>query len=283
MALHRTAVPIDKFKGTLPRDRQRRALRLEEHKRQAPYTARAAADPAAPGPEVNPMTKPHKLSGPLHTEQTLTVGHFLKAIGSTAFAWAAHGLTWLDVGAAPADQGVTGGDAHWHSKLAAPDGTPDDAVRVNANGFVGIRRDPYYQFEVEAPTSRFNNAPTNLRLVLDNTPGDEKITLQISSGARFRVRDGGGHEILTVTEANRVGVNKPTPAQALNVTGNIQWTGALLGPSISNGNPFGRYHGRLAANPIDPWQDGDYYIHTAANTLRVYDHASTTWYAFAAA
>lgn len=43
----------------------------------------------------------HQLDGALHTVSGLTSGHFLKATGATSFGFAAHGLTYADVGALP--------------------------------------------------------------------------------------------------------------------------------------------------------------------------------------
>jgi hypothetical protein len=57
----------------------------------ASYYAVAGAAPAA-----------HVLDGALHTVSGLTTGHFLKATGATTFAFAAHGLSYGDVGADPA-------------------------------------------------------------------------------------------------------------------------------------------------------------------------------------
>ncbi len=50
-----------------------------------------------------------------HTVSGLTGGHFLKAINADQFGFSAHGLTYTDVGAAPATKGVTNGDSHNHS------------------------------------------------------------------------------------------------------------------------------------------------------------------------
>ena len=76
------------------------------------------------GPFVTPPDKPttlertimdiHKLTGPLHSESAQTPGNFLKATGPAAFSFQPHGLAAADVGAAPAAQGVTGGNAHAH-------------------------------------------------------------------------------------------------------------------------------------------------------------------------
>jgi hypothetical protein len=44
----------------------------------------------------------HQLDGLLHTVSGLTAGHFLKALSPTTFGFAAHGLGYGDVGAAPA-------------------------------------------------------------------------------------------------------------------------------------------------------------------------------------
>jgi len=49
----------------------------------------------------------HQLDGALHTVSGLTTGHFLKATSATAFGFAAHGLSYSDVGAA-ASGAVTG-------------------------------------------------------------------------------------------------------------------------------------------------------------------------------
>ena len=68
----------------------------------------------------------HDLTSAYHTDSGLTSGHFLKATGTTTFAWAAHGLTYSDVGASASDhnhtgvyapdaEGVTNGDSHDHS------------------------------------------------------------------------------------------------------------------------------------------------------------------------
>jgi hypothetical protein len=45
--------------------------------------------------------KQHALVGTDHTASGLTAGHFLKATGASTFGFAAHGLTYTDVGAAP--------------------------------------------------------------------------------------------------------------------------------------------------------------------------------------
>jgi hypothetical protein len=65
----------------------------------------------------------HKLVGPLHSDSGLTPGHFLKATGPAIFAFGAHGLLAADVGAAES--------VHVHSKLVAPDGSPDPALDVD--------------------------------------------------------------------------------------------------------------------------------------------------------
>lgn len=44
----------------------------------------------------------HVLNSASHTVSGLTTGHFLKALSATTFGFAAHGLTYTDVGAAPA-------------------------------------------------------------------------------------------------------------------------------------------------------------------------------------
>jgi hypothetical protein len=49
----------------------------------------------------------HALDGALHTVSGLTTGHFIKATGATSFGFAAHGLTYSDVGAQPVDSDLT--------------------------------------------------------------------------------------------------------------------------------------------------------------------------------
>jgi hypothetical protein len=62
----------------------------------------------------------HVLDGADHTVSGLTTGHFLKATGAATFGFAAHGLTYSDVAAAPAAGNssiVTVGtitSGHWH-------------------------------------------------------------------------------------------------------------------------------------------------------------------------
>jgi len=51
----------------------------------------------------------HQLDGPYHTVSGLTPGHFLKALTATTFGFAAHGLSYGDVGAAASD--------HTHAQL----------------------------------------------------------------------------------------------------------------------------------------------------------------------
>ena len=63
------------------------------------YYAVAGAAPAA-----------HQLDGTLHTVSGLTAGHFLKALTGTTFGFAAHGLSYGDVGAAPLSHAHAWGD-----------------------------------------------------------------------------------------------------------------------------------------------------------------------------
>jgi hypothetical protein len=49
----------------------------------------------------------HGLVSATHTVSGLTTGHFLKAISATEFGFTAHGLTYTDVGAQPADNTLT--------------------------------------------------------------------------------------------------------------------------------------------------------------------------------
>jgi hypothetical protein len=74
----------------------------------------------------------HDLTGAFHIEAGLTAGHFLKATGSAAFGFGAHGLTYSDVGAAAAGHnhsGVYSPVGHDHSGtyepvIAAPGADP---------------------------------------------------------------------------------------------------------------------------------------------------------------
>lgn len=58
------------------------------------YLIQALSDPRMP--------TAHQLDGDLHTASGLTAGYFLKATSPTSFGFAAHGLTYSDVGAAAA-------------------------------------------------------------------------------------------------------------------------------------------------------------------------------------
>ncbi len=62
----------------------------------------------------------HELVGSSHTASELTTGHFLKALSSTTFGFAAHGLTYSDVGAAAS--------VHYHSSLTSQNGLINPAI-----------------------------------------------------------------------------------------------------------------------------------------------------------
>jgi hypothetical protein len=68
----------------------------------------------------------HQLDGALHTVSGLTTGHFLKATGATTFGFAAHGLTYSDVGAAAS--------AHTHAYMATPSGTLNTLAKFTGTG-----------------------------------------------------------------------------------------------------------------------------------------------------
>jgi hypothetical protein len=65
----------------------------------------------------------HQLDGALHTVSGLTLGHFLKATSATTFGFAAHGLTYTDVGAAAV--------GHTHAQL-------HDAITLATNHGLGL-------------------------------------------------------------------------------------------------------------------------------------------------
>jgi len=65
----------------------------------------------------------HVLAGSDHTASGLTIGHFLKATGATTFGFAAHGLTYSDVGAAPSA----------HNLLSASHGDTTTAAAVRGD------------------------------------------------------------------------------------------------------------------------------------------------------
>jgi len=46
----------------------------------------------------------------VHSASGLTIGHFLKATSATQFGFAAHGLTYSDVGAPPTTRTITAGN-----------------------------------------------------------------------------------------------------------------------------------------------------------------------------
>jgi len=54
----------------------------------------------------------HQLDGAAHTVSGLTTGHFLKATGATTFGFAAHGLTYSDVGADVAGAATSAVSSH---------------------------------------------------------------------------------------------------------------------------------------------------------------------------
>ena len=56
--------------------------------------------------EISATPIAHDLTGAFHTAAGLTAGHFLKATGAAAFAFAAHGLGYSDVGAEPANANI---------------------------------------------------------------------------------------------------------------------------------------------------------------------------------
>jgi hypothetical protein len=69
----------------------------------------------------------HVLDGVNHTVSGLTIGHFLKATGATTFGFAAHGLTYSDVGAAAA--------SHTHGRTDLPS---EIAYEDEANTFSAL-------------------------------------------------------------------------------------------------------------------------------------------------
>jgi len=67
----------------------------------------------------------HTLVGADHTASGLTAGHFLKALSATTFGFAAHGLSYTDVGAAAS--------GHNHSGVYDPVGTAAAAVSAHVS------------------------------------------------------------------------------------------------------------------------------------------------------
>ena len=93
--------PLYLIRGILKRANAAALLQLYPNRHAGLIAKRITPNPFAPTPtEVNLMNV-HKLVGPLHTEQALTPGDFLKATGPANFAFTPHGLTAPDVGALP--------------------------------------------------------------------------------------------------------------------------------------------------------------------------------------
>jgi hypothetical protein len=82
---------------------------------------------------LNSHARQHNiLNGADHSAAGLTIGHFMKATGATSFTFAAHGLTYTDVGAAPAIH-HTQHEAGGIDIIKLDDlGTPDDNTDLDA-------------------------------------------------------------------------------------------------------------------------------------------------------
>jgi len=115
MPIVKHVCPIASVRGQIKSNEDPRGLSLWENPNAGLIAGPFVTPPDEPTPLERTIMDIHKLTGPLHSESAQTPGHFLKATGPAAFAFQAHGLAAADVGAAPAAQGVTGGDAHAHT------------------------------------------------------------------------------------------------------------------------------------------------------------------------
>jgi hypothetical protein len=81
-----------------------------------------------------------------HPAAGLTAGHFLKATAATTYAFGAHGLSAGDVGAAPAAEGVTNGNAHDH--------VGGDGNQINHTGLSNIGTLTHAQIDALLPATK---------------------------------------------------------------------------------------------------------------------------------
>jgi hypothetical protein len=112
----------------------------------------------------------HVLDGAIHTVSGLTGGHFLKATGATTFGFAAHGLTYSDVGA------EANGAVSTHNSSASAHGftTAGKALanlanpsaitfpRVNADNTATLLSASDFRTAIGAGTSSFDGAYSSL-------------------------------------------------------------------------------------------------------------------------
>lgn len=141
----------------------------------------------------------HALVGASHTATGLTPGHFLKATAATTFGFAAHGLTYSDVGAAAVGNGVTNGDAHDH--------VGGDGAQIDHGGLGGLDHDDH-------PGCAWLAGRTTGQVLYGGTATNATLTLYGSSAAGYC-----GYILLNpvTTLAARVGIGTPTPASRFHV------------------------------------------------------------------
>lgn len=93
---------------------------------------------------ITPTPAAHSLTGGIHTESGLTTGHFLKATGAAAFAFAAHGLAYGDVGAEPANANIQshiGSSSNPHSVTYTQAGA--EPANANIQSHIGSSSNPH--------------------------------------------------------------------------------------------------------------------------------------------
>lgn len=122
--------PIDHVNGSIPGPGGSPGLTCWQNPHAGLIAGPEIPRPDARTPLEQNIMDIHKLVGPLHYESGLTPGHFLKATAPALFDFTAHGLAAADVGAAPT--------VHVHSKLVAPDGSPDPALDVDNTAIATI-------------------------------------------------------------------------------------------------------------------------------------------------
>ena len=139
---------------------------------------------------------------------------------------------------------------HTHSKLAASDGTPDPAVRVNADGYVGIgTTTPDAPLHVSHSGGNIIAKFTNTigTYYLDgytwSAPSSQIFTakgyMQYNCSAtqshKWKV---GGVNKMRLTKEGDVGIGTTTPSEKLDVVGNIAVNGTVDGIDIAGMSDF---------------------------------------------
>ena len=132
-----------------------------------------------------------------HTVTGLTTGHFLKATGATTYGFAAHGLTYSDVGAAPSNPLAT--DTLWDAAgdlvIGTGANTAGKLAKGNALQVLHVKSDgsTLEWVDPQSVTDKYASVSAN-----DTTAGYLNGKLVAGTGITFTENNDGSAETLTI-------------------------------------------------------------------------------------